>query len=68
MTTSVALLGTGLMGFPMARRLLAAGHQLTVWNRDLSKAQPLAEEGARLADSAAAAVSDATHIITMLTD
>jgi 2-hydroxy-3-oxopropionate reductase len=68
MTTSVALLGTGLMGFPMARRLLAAGHQLTVWNRDISKANPLAGEGARVADSAAAAVSGATHIITMLTD
>lgn len=68
MNTSIALLGTGLMGLPMARRLLGAGHQLTVWNRDPSKAAPLASEGARLAGSAAEAVKDATHIITMLTD
>lgn len=68
MKTSIALLGTGLMGLPMARRLLSAGHQLTVWNRDASKAAPLVSEGARQADSAADAVKDATHIITMLTD
>lgn len=68
MTTSIALLGTGLMGLPMARRLLGAGHRLTVWNRDGSKAAPLASEGARVADSAADAVNGATHIITMLTD
>ena len=68
MTTSIALLGTGLMGLPMARRLLGAGHHLTVWNRDPSKAAPLAGEGARLAGSAAEAVKGATHVITMLTD
>lgn len=68
MKTSIALLGTGLMGLPMARRLLGAGHQLTVWNRDPSKAAPLASKGARLAGSAADAVKDATHIITMLAD
>jgi len=68
MKTSIALLGTGLMGLPMARRLLSAGHSLTVWNRDASKAAPLASEGARLADSAADAVKGATHIIMMLTD
>jgi 2-hydroxy-3-oxopropionate reductase len=68
MKTSIAFLGTGLMGLPMARRLLGAGHQVTVWNRDPSKAEPLASEGARLAASAAEAVKDASHIITMLTD
>ncbi|MGJ8572461.1 MAG: NAD(P)-dependent oxidoreductase [Hoeflea sp.] len=68
MKTSIAFLGTGLMGLPMARRLLGAGHRLTVWNRNPSKAEPLASEGARLAASAAEAVKDATHIITMLTD
>ena len=68
MKTSIALLGTGLMGLPMARRLLGAGFELTVWNRDQSKAQPLAAEGARVAASAAEAVAGATHIITMLTD
>ncbi|MEM5492721.1 NAD(P)-dependent oxidoreductase [Hoeflea sp. AS16] len=68
MTTSIALLGTGLMGLPMARQLLGAGHKLTVWNRDASKAAPLAGEGALVAASAADAVKGASHIITMLTD
>lgn len=68
MKTSIALLGTGLMGLPMARRLLGAGHELTVWNRDQSKARPLEAEGAHLAASPSEAVKDATHVITMLTD
>lgn len=68
MTTSIALLGTGLMGLPMARQLLGAGHSLTVWNRDASKAAPLAGEGALVAASAADAVKAASHVITMLTD
>ncbi|WP_339759381.1 NAD(P)-dependent oxidoreductase [uncultured Hoeflea sp.] len=68
MKTSIALLGTGLMGLPMARRLLGASHQLTVWNRDSSKAKPLESEGARLTESPAEAVKDASHVITMLTD
>ena len=64
----IALLGTGLMGFPMARNLLRAGHDLTVWNRSASKAEPLVAEGAVLAKSAAEAVADAEFIITMLAD
>ncbi|PSO16067.1 2-hydroxy-3-oxopropionate reductase [Bradyrhizobium sp. MOS003] len=40
-------LGLGLMGTPMTRRLLKAGHQVTVWNRSESKVAPLAEAGAR---------------------
>ena len=68
MTISVAMLGTGLMGLPMARRLLAAGFDLTVWNRDSTKAAPLASEGARIALDPKDAVGRATHIITMLTD
>lgn len=48
----IAFLGTGLMGAPMARRLLAAGFAVTVWNRDRSKAEPLAADGAAVADTA----------------
>jgi len=62
----IALLGTGLMGLPMSRRLLAAGVALTAWNRTRPKAEPLAAEGARIADSAAEAVRDANVVITML--
>lgn len=64
----IAFLGTGLMGAPMAKRLLAAGFPVTVWNRDLGKAEPLAAAGARLAESPADAVSGANVVFTMLSD
>lgn len=67
-TRQIAFLGTGLMGAPMTRRLLAAGFAVTVWNRDASKAEPLAAAGAQLADSPAAAVEDADVVFTMLSD
>lgn len=68
MTTAprIALLGTGLMGAPMARRLLAAGLPLTVWNRTAAKAEALAADGARVAATPAAAVAEAELAITML--
>ncbi len=62
----IALLGCGLMGQPMARRLLQAGHELTVWNRTVSKAEALVADGARLAATAAEAVAQADVVITML--
>jgi 2-hydroxy-3-oxopropionate reductase len=67
-TRQIAFLGTGLMGAPMTRRLLAAGFAVTVWNRDASKAEPLAAVGAQLANSPAAAVKDADVVFTMLSD
>lgn len=63
----IAFLGLGHMGTPMARRLLAAGHPLTVWNRTAEKAEPLVAEGARAVGSAAGAVRDADVVISMLT-
>lgn len=65
-SSKIAFLGTGLMGAPMATRLLDAGHQLTVWNRTPSKAAALASRGAISAASIAEAVQDAGIIITML--
>ncbi|MER6984537.1 NAD(P)-binding domain-containing protein, partial [Streptomyces carpinensis] len=62
----IAVLGLGHMGTPMARRLLAAGHPLTVWNRTPAKAGPLTGEGAVRAASPADAVRDADVVITML--
>lgn len=64
----ITLIGTGLMGVPMSRNLLKAGHALTVWNRTVERAEPLAAEGARLGASAADAVAGAEFIITMLSD
>ncbi|MEZ5878175.1 MAG: NAD(P)-dependent oxidoreductase [Tepidamorphaceae bacterium] len=62
----IALLGTGLMGAPMARRLLGAGYDLTVWNRTLSKARVLESAGAKVAEKPTHAVADADVVITML--
>jgi len=67
-TRRIAFLGTGLMGAPMTRRLLAAGFAVTVWNRDVSKAEPLAAAGAQLANSPAEAIKDADVVFTMLSD
>lgn len=64
----IAVLGTGLMGFPMARRLCEAGHAVAAWNRSADKAQPLARFGAAVAGSAAAAVRDADAAVLMLQD
>ncbi|WP_433784501.1 NAD(P)-dependent oxidoreductase [Actinomycetospora sp. CA-101289] len=66
--SSVAVLGTGLMGAGMARSLLREGHQVTVWNRSTEKAKPLANDGATVADEAADAVAGADVVITMLFD
>ena len=41
-------LGLGMMGVPMARRLLDAGHELAIWNRSAAKAKSLVEAGAKL--------------------
>lgn len=65
---NVALLGTGLMGFPMARNLARAGVPVTVWNRTQAKAEPLADEGAAVAASTNAAVTGADVVISMMSD
>lgn len=62
----VAFLGIGLMGKPMATRLLQAGYSLVAWNRSRSKAEALAAMHADVADSPADAVRDADIVITML--
>ncbi len=64
----VAFIGTGLMGFPMASNLLKAGIKLQVFNRSISKAEPLKEFGAEISNTLSSVVKDADFIITMLTD
>ncbi len=64
----IAFLGTGLMGAPMLRRLLAAGHTVTVWNRSAEKARALADDGARVAATPAEAAAGAEIVFTMLSD
>ena len=52
-TTSVGWIGAGRMGYAMIERLLDAGHDVSVYNRTRSKAEPLAERGAKLVDTPA---------------
>ena len=68
MTMKLGYIGTGLMGAPMSARLLAAGHDLTVWNRTASKAQPLVEKGAHLAEGPAGLASRSDIVFMCLTD
>ena len=63
---TVALLGTGRMGLPMATRLCQAGLRVHVWNRNRARAEPLAAEGAQVHDSPASAVPEADLVISML--
>jgi len=64
----VALIGIGLMGLPMAKRLCAAGMQPHLWNRTRSKAEPLVALGAQVHDTPAQAVRHADIVVTMLED
>ncbi|TDK31336.1 NAD(P)-dependent oxidoreductase [Rhizobium deserti] len=66
--TKIAFLGTGLMGAPMARRLLGAGYAVSVWNRDPNKALPLQGDGAAIAASPREVIADAEIVFTMLTN
>jgi 3-hydroxyisobutyrate dehydrogenase-like beta-hydroxyacid dehydrogenase len=64
----VAFIGLGNMGSHMARHLLRAGHELTVWNRTPEKAEHLRSAGAKVASSPAEAVKDVQAVVTMLAD
>jgi 3-hydroxyisobutyrate dehydrogenase-like beta-hydroxyacid dehydrogenase len=66
--TRVAFLGLGSMGAPMARRILAAGFPLTVWNRSPERGRAFAEAGATLATSPRDAAAAADVVCTMLSD
>jgi len=68
MARSVGFIGLGIMGRAMARRLVDAGHRVTVWNRDASKAAELVAAGARHAASPRAVADGADLVITMVTD
>jgi len=64
----IGFIGTGLMGQPMAGRLLAGGYLLTIWNRTTEKAKPLLDAGAGSADSPKAVAQSSDVVITMVTD
>lgn len=64
----IGFLGLGKMGAPMARRLLAAGHELAVWNRTERRTEPLLRLGAIAAATPAEAELGADAVVTMLFD
>jgi 3-hydroxyisobutyrate dehydrogenase-like beta-hydroxyacid dehydrogenase len=64
----IGFLGLGNMGTPMALRLIAAGHELSVWNRSEGRTKPLLREGAIAAATPAEAELGADAVITMLFD
>src|SRR5829696_5531628 len=64
----VAILGTGIMGAPMARNLAAAGLEVRAWNRSRERAEPLAPDGVAIADTPTEAAAGADVVVTMLSD
>ena len=64
----LGFIGLGKMGSPMARNLIRAGHELTVYNRSRAKAEPLAAEGAHLAATPGETAAGATVVFSMLPD
>ena len=66
--TRIAFLGTGVMGVGMARRLMAAGHDLSVFNRTVEKTRPLVEQGACLAMTPRDAAEGADVVFAMVGD
>ena len=68
MAEKVGFIGLGIMGKPMAKNLLEAGHELVVYNRTAEKAEELAGDGATVAGSPKEVAEQSDVIITMLPD
>jgi 3-hydroxyisobutyrate dehydrogenase len=66
--TTVAVLGTGTIGEPIARNLARAGFDVHAWNRTRAKAEPLAGDGATVCETAAEAANGAEIVLTVLAD
>ncbi len=64
----VGYVGLGVMGSSIVRRLLADGHDVTVWNRTREKAEPLLAEGASWADSPREVAASRELVFTMVTN
>jgi 3-hydroxyisobutyrate dehydrogenase len=62
----IGLCGTGRMGAAIVLRLIETGHDVTVWNRDMSKTKPLVEAGAKPASAPAALAQGSEVVLSML--
>jgi 3-hydroxyisobutyrate dehydrogenase len=65
---SVAVLGTGIMGAPIARNLAGAGFEVRAWNRTREKAEHLGEDGVQVTNASRDAVRGADAVITVMAD
>jgi 3-hydroxyisobutyrate dehydrogenase len=65
---TIAVLGTGVMGAPMARNLARAGNEVRAWNRSIDKAAALRDDGVEIHDDPASAAAGADVVLTMLSD
>jgi 3-hydroxyisobutyrate dehydrogenase len=66
--SELGYVGLGVMGSSVVRRLLDAGHTVTVWNRSPEKAKPLLDAGAHWADSPRAVTERSEVVFTMVTN
>ena len=65
---NIGFIGTGLMGFPMAKNILKAGYKVKAFNRSKNKAEPLKDFGAEISNSIGELVKANDVVITMLTN
>ena len=65
---NIGFIGTGLMGFPMAKNILKAGYKVKAFNRSINKAEPLKDFGAEISNSIGELVKESHVVITMLTN
>ena len=65
---NIGFIGTGLMGFPMAKNILKAGYKVKAFNRSKNKAEPLKDFGAEITNSIGELVKESHVVITMLTN
>lgn len=68
MQVDLGFIGMGIMGSPMARNLLKAGHAVTVWNRTREKCRAAESAGAKVADSLGAVAASAPVILICVSD
>ena len=66
--STIAFIGLGAMGGPMALNLMAAGHSLRVWNRSTAKTAAACDAGATACASVAEAVQGAQFVVSMVAD
>src|SRR5690606_17145628 len=67
-TPSIAFIGLGIMGLPMAANLVKAGYQLTAYDLNPDSVAKVSAQGGKAAESVAEAVRDADIVITMVPD